>query len=112
MPLDGSDLGLFGDHPLAKLGAVENLLATEYARETVRSAVAAAVAQAYFQLIAADAQLKLLQDTLALREQTVALQTDRAQAGVIGVVTATVDGLSWDEYIKPLVEIGRILGVY
>lgn len=29
MPLDGSDLGLFGDHPLAKLGAVENLLATE-----------------------------------------------------------------------------------
>ena len=29
MPLDGTDLGLFGNHPLAKLGAVENLLATE-----------------------------------------------------------------------------------
>jgi hypothetical protein len=29
MPLDGSDLRLFGNHPLAKLGAVESLLATE-----------------------------------------------------------------------------------
>jgi hypothetical protein len=29
MPLDGTDLGLFGNHPLAKLGAVESLLATE-----------------------------------------------------------------------------------
>ena len=29
MPLDGTDVGLFGNHPLAKLGAVESLLATE-----------------------------------------------------------------------------------
>jgi hypothetical protein len=29
MPLDGTDLGMFGNHPLAKLGAVESLLATE-----------------------------------------------------------------------------------
>ena len=29
MPLDGTDLGLFGNHPLAKLSAVESLLATE-----------------------------------------------------------------------------------
>lgn len=29
MPLDGTDLELFGNHPLAKLGAVESLLATE-----------------------------------------------------------------------------------
>jgi hypothetical protein len=29
MPLDGTDLQLFGNHPLAKLGAVESLLATE-----------------------------------------------------------------------------------
>jgi multidrug efflux system outer membrane protein len=35
-------------------------------------------------LLAADAQLRLLQDTLALRNETVTLQTDRAQAGVIG----------------------------
>lgn len=29
--------------------------------------------------------------------------------GVTGQQTATVDGLSWDDYIKPLVEIGRIV---
>jgi hypothetical protein len=29
MPLDGTELGLFEDHPLAKLGAVERLIATE-----------------------------------------------------------------------------------
>ena len=78
------EIDLWGKYRKATEAAQNDLLATEYARETVRSAVAAAVAQTYFQLIAADAQLKLLEDTLALREQTVALQTDRAQAGVIG----------------------------
>ena len=29
MPLDGTEYGFFGDHPLAKLGAVERLLASE-----------------------------------------------------------------------------------
>jgi hypothetical protein len=29
--------------------------------------------------------------------------------GVTGKQTATVDGLSWDDYIKPLVEIGKIV---
>ena len=29
MPLDGTELGIFGDHPLAKLGSVEQLLASE-----------------------------------------------------------------------------------
>lgn len=29
--------------------------------------------------------------------------------GVTGKQTATVDGLSWDDYIKPLVEIGKIM---
>ena len=78
------EIDLWGKYRTATQAAQNDLLATQYARETVRTAVAAQVAQTYFQLIAADAQLKLLQDTLALREQTVALQTDRAQAGVIG----------------------------
>jgi len=29
--------------------------------------------------------------------------------GVTGKQTATVDGLSWEDYIKPLVEIGKIM---
>jgi multidrug efflux system outer membrane protein len=78
------EVDLWGKYRTATRAAQNDLLATEFARETVRTVVAAEVAQTYFGLIAADAQLQLLQDTLGLREQTVALQTDRAQAGVIG----------------------------
>jgi outer membrane protein, multidrug efflux system len=78
------EVDLWGKYRTATRAAQNDLLATEYARETVRTSVAAQVAQTYFDLIAADAQLQLLKDTLALREQTVSLQTDRAQAGVIG----------------------------
>jgi multidrug efflux system outer membrane protein len=78
------ELDLWGKYRLSTRAAQNDLLATEFARETVRTSVAAEVARAYFGLIAADAQLQLLNDTLKLREQTVALQTDRAQAGVIG----------------------------
>jgi multidrug efflux system outer membrane protein len=78
------EIDLWGKYRTATRAAQNDLLATAYARETVRSALAAQVAQTYFGLIAADAQLQLLKDTLALREQTVSLQTDRAQAGVIG----------------------------
>jgi len=78
------EVDLWGKYRTATRAAQNDLLATEYARETVRTAVTAQVAQTYFGLVAADAQLALLKDTLALREQTVALQTDRAQAGVIG----------------------------
>ena len=78
------EIDLWGKYRTSTRAAQNDLLASEFARETVRASVAAEVARAYFGLIAADAQLRLLQDTLALREQTVALQTDRAQAGVIG----------------------------
>ncbi len=77
-------MDLWGKYRTATRAAQNDLLATQYARETVRTVVAAEVARTYFSLLAADAQLKLLQDTLSLREQTVTLQTDRAQAGVIG----------------------------
>ena len=60
------------------------MLASQYARETVRTVIGAEVAQTYFQLLAADAQLKLLDDTLKSRTETVGLQRDRYQGGVIG----------------------------
>jgi multidrug efflux system outer membrane protein len=78
------EVDLWGKYRTATRAAQSDLLATQYARETVRTVVAAEVARTYFNLLAADAQLKLLQDTLSLREQTVTLQTDREQAGVIG----------------------------
>jgi len=78
------ELDLWGKYRAASRAAQNDVLASEYARETVRTVVAAEVAQAYFGLQAADAQLRLLRDTLTLRDETVRLQTDRQQAGVIG----------------------------
>src|SRR3954463_268814 len=78
------ELDLWGKYRAATRAAQNEVLASEYARETVRTVVAAEVARAYFGLLAADAQLRLLRDTLTLRDETVRLQTDREQAGVIG----------------------------
>ena len=78
------ELDLWGKYRMATNAAQNNLLATQYARETIRTVVAAEVARTYFQLLAADAELSLLNDTLKSRSETVALQNDRYQAGVIG----------------------------
>ncbi|HEX8012711.1 MAG TPA: efflux transporter outer membrane subunit [Casimicrobiaceae bacterium] len=78
------EVDLWGKFRTATRAAQDDLLASQYARETVRSVVGAEVAQTYFQLLAADAQLKLLEDTLKTRTETVALQRDRYQGGVIG----------------------------
>jgi multidrug efflux system outer membrane protein len=78
------EIDLWGKYRAATKAAQNDLLASQYARETVRTTVAAEVARAYFALLTADAQLRLLRDTLNLREETVRLQTDRAQAGIIG----------------------------
>jgi multidrug efflux system outer membrane protein len=78
------EVDLWGKYRNATKAAQNDLLASEFARETVRTVVAAEVARIYFQLLASDAQLSLLQDTLQSRTETVALQKDRYQAGVIG----------------------------
>jgi len=78
------ELDLWGKYRTATEAARQDLLATQYARETVQTVVAADTARTYFQLLATDAQLKLLEDTLRSRTETVELQRDRYQAGVIG----------------------------
>jgi multidrug efflux system outer membrane protein len=78
------EVDLWGKYRTATRAAQNDLLATQYARETIQTVVAAEVARAYFGLLAADTQLALLRDTLTLRDETVRLQTDRADAGVIG----------------------------
>src|SRR3954463_7101231 len=78
------EIDLWGKYRAATRAAQNEVLASEYARETVRTVVAAEDARADFGLLAADAQLRLLRDTLTLRDETVRLQTDREQAGVIG----------------------------
>jgi multidrug efflux system outer membrane protein len=78
------ELDLWGRYRHGANAARSELLATEYARATVRTAVAAESARAYFGLLAADAELALLRDTLKSREQTLVLQQDLYQAGIIG----------------------------
>ncbi len=78
------ELDLWGKYRTATAAAQNDLLATQYARETVRTVVAAEVAGAYFRLLASDAQLSVLNDTLRSRTETVSLQQDRFDAGVIG----------------------------
>jgi multidrug efflux system outer membrane protein len=78
------EVDLWGKYRTATRAAREDLFATQYARESVQTIVTADVARTYFQLVALDAELALLRDTLKSREDTVALQRDRYQAGVIG----------------------------
>ena len=78
------EVDLWGKFRTATRAAQSDLLATEYARETVHTVVAADTARFYFNLLAADAQLGLLEQTLKTREQSVELQTDRYNAGIIG----------------------------
>ncbi|HVF65872.1 MAG TPA: efflux transporter outer membrane subunit [Casimicrobiaceae bacterium] len=78
------ELDLWGKFRTATRAAQRQLLATRYARETVQTTVAADVARAYFAVLAADAELGLLRDTLGTRAEAVWLQRDRFEAGVVG----------------------------
>ena len=78
------ELDLWGKYRASTQAAQRTLLATELARETVRTGVVAEVARAYFALLAADAELALLRNTLNTRTESVSLQRDRFEGGVIG----------------------------
>jgi multidrug efflux system outer membrane protein len=78
------ELDVWGKYRSGLLAASNDLAASRYYRETVRISVAADVAAAYFRLRAADAEAKLLDDTLRLRTETVTLQRDRFDGGIIG----------------------------
>ncbi len=78
------ELDIWGKYRSGALAAQNDLVASRYYREVVRITVAADVAAAYFRLRAADAELALLRDTLASRKDTVQLQRDRWDAGLIG----------------------------
>ena len=78
------ELDVWGKYRTSTQAARQTLLASEYSRETVRTAVAAEVARAYFSLLAAEAELALLRDTMKSRDESVALQRDRYEAGIVG----------------------------
>ena len=78
------ELDLWGKYRSGALAARNDLLGVRYARETVRITVAADVASSYFLMRAADAELIVLEDTLKARIDTVQLQKDRFDGGLIG----------------------------
>ena len=78
------ELDVWGKYRAGVLAAQNDVVAARYYREAVRISVAAEVANAYFRLRAADAELKLLDDTLRLRTETLDLQRDRFEGGLIG----------------------------
>lgn len=80
----GYELDLWGKYRSGSLAARNELAASRYFRESVRAAVASDVAIGYFRLRAADAELRLLEDTRKTREETVQLQRDRFDGGIVG----------------------------
>jgi len=78
------ELDLWGKYRSGALAAGNDLAASRYYRETVRIAVAADVADAYFRLRAADALLMVYEETRKTRADTVTLQKDRFDGGIIG----------------------------
>lgn len=80
------DLDLFGRLKATERAARAQLLATQYARDTVRLAVTSAVAGAYIRLQVQDARLAILRQTLASREASLRLVRRRFEAGYGGAL--------------------------
>jgi multidrug efflux system outer membrane protein len=76
------EVDLWGRLAAGREAAGSTLLATRYAAETVRIALASQVATTYFALRSLDADLRLTRDTLGTRDENVRLQKSRAEAGV------------------------------
>ncbi len=74
---------LWGKLQKATRAARENILATEYAKNSVRLALASEVAKTYFSLRAADKQLLIARETLESQRKTVALNKIRYENGRI-----------------------------
>lgn len=78
------EIDLFGRLAAEREAAAQGLAASEYGQEVTRIAVAAQTARAYFSLRALDADEALYTRTLATRDELLALQKRRLDAGVIG----------------------------
>jgi multidrug efflux system outer membrane protein len=78
------EVDLFGRLRSGSEAAAAELAASEAAREAVRLALAAQLAQSYYALRSFEQQVELTRQTLGLREDALALQRKRRNAGVIG----------------------------
>jgi multidrug efflux system outer membrane protein len=76
------EIDLWGKYRRASEAAAAEVFAAEAARDGVRLALAAEVAQQYFALLALDAQVATLDKVLAGRAETVSLMRQRLEAGI------------------------------
>jgi len=76
------EVDLWGRVRSNRNAAGERLAASGFDRDAIALSVAAETARAYFALVAADAELALLRDTLGTRDEAVQLQRERYAAGV------------------------------
>ena len=77
------EVDLWDRYRQASAAARADLLASEYAREVVRTSLVGGVAQTYFHIAALDAALALTQDTLNNRREAVDLHKLRFDAGIV-----------------------------
>jgi multidrug efflux system outer membrane protein len=76
------EVDVWGKYRRASDAARAQLLAAQYGRETVLLTLTADVAQQYFNLLAADAQVATLQDVLKTRQETLDLLQVRLKNGL------------------------------
>lgn len=76
------ELDVWGKFRRASDAARAQLMAAQASRDTVRLTLTADVAQQYFNLLAADAQVAVIRDVLKSREEALALLNVRLKAGV------------------------------
>jgi NodT family efflux transporter outer membrane factor (OMF) lipoprotein len=75
------DLDVFGELRALMKAARAGLIASEALRANTRLIVASTTATVYINLLAADARLKILRDTLTARNESLKYATRRAQTG-------------------------------
>ena len=80
------ELDFWGKYRRATEAARANLLATEWAREAVKSTLVSDVATAYFQLRSLDLQLEISRRTLASRQDSLRLTQTLANGGATAML--------------------------
>jgi outer membrane protein, multidrug efflux system len=76
----------WGKFRRATEAARANLMSSEWARRAVTSTLIAGIASAYFQLRELDLELEISQRTLALRKESLRLNQDLADQGLVSLV--------------------------
>lgn len=99
------DIDLFGRLKASSEAARSALLATQDAQQTVRLGVIASLASGYFTLLALDARLAIVRETLGLRRNELRVEQRRFDAGysnALDLTRAQAELAATEQLIPPL----------